>query len=354
MARQLLLERRHMPAAEAVEHLVGQQAQVPITPYIGLWSRLEGFEPAELSGAIERREAVRMPLMRATIHLVTSSDALSLSGVTRSVLARTFSGQSNFVRGLAGADTEEITAFGRRLLEERPRTRVELRPLLSERWPDADADALAYAVSYLVPHVQVPPRGLWRASGQATLTTPEAWLGTGTDPPVSTGEVIVRYLAAFGPAGTADMRTWSGLSGLRAVVERLRPSLRTFHDEKGRELFDLPDAPRPDPDTPAPTRFLPEYDNVMLSHADRGRVTGGVSGVQMPEGRAGVLGSLLVDGFFGGMWRITRRRGLAVLRIEHRGGISRGQREDLAEEGARLLAFVEPEAGSRDVELVCV
>jgi hypothetical protein len=166
--------------------------------------------------------------------------------------------------------------------------------------------------------------------------------------------VVARYLGAFGPATTADMRTWSGLSGLRDVVERLRPSLRTFRDEQGRELFDLPDAPRPDPDTPAPTRYLPEYDNVMLSHADRARVTGGVSGAQMPEGKAGVLGSLLVDGFFGGMWRITRRGGLAVLRIEHRRGVTKEEREDLAEEGARLLAFVEPGAESRDVELAGV
>ena len=295
-----------------------------------------------------------MPLMRATIHLVTSKDALSLYPVMRSVLARTFSSQSNFVRGLAGADTAEIAALGRRLLEERPRTRAQLRPLLSARWPDAEADSLAYAVSYLVPHVQVPPRGLWRASGQATLTTPEAWLHTDLGAGTSPDAVVLRYLSAFGPATTADMRTWSGLSGLRAVVERLRPGLRTFRDEQGRELFDLPDAPRPDPDTPAPARFLPEYDNVMLSHADRARVSGGVSGVRMPAGKAGILGSLLVDGFFGGMWRITRDRDHALLRIERLPHLSTTDLDGLSEEGARLLAFAEPEAGTHEVELVSV
>ena len=342
-----------MPAAEAIELLVGMQAQVPVTPYIGLWSRLEDFDPAELSGAIERREAVRMPLMRATIHLVSAGDALGLYPVMASVLARTFSGQSNFVRGLAGADTCEIAALGRVLLEDRPRTRSELRPILSEHWPDADADSLAYAVSYLVPHVQVPPRGLWQASGQAKLTTPQRWLGSELAAGSSPDDAILRYLAAFGPSTTADMRTWSGLSGLREVVDRLRPRLRTFRDERGRELFDLPGAELPDPDTPAKPRYLPEYDNVMLSHADRARVMPVDRRARMPAGKGGALGSVLMDGFLGGMWRTARRRGVATLRVEPLERPSKEEASALSEEGDRLLRLLEPDADTHDVELAC-
>jgi hypothetical protein len=212
--------------------------------------------------------------MRTTVHLVSVRDYLTLRLLVQPVLERVFRGQ--FGRALAGVDLGEVAAAGRALLEERPRARAELRSLLVEHWPGHDADGLGEGVGYLVPLVQVPPRGVWGKSGQATLALTETWLERPLAPDPSPDEMIVRYLAAYGPASAKDVQTWCGLTRLREVTERLRPRLRVFRDENGQELFDVPDAPRPDPDTPAPARFLPEYDNVLLSHADRSRVhTGG-------------------------------------------------------------------------------
>ena len=348
LERQLLLQRQQRSAADTIEHLVGMQAQEPGNPYIALWSRLEGFEPEELSRLIADRQAVRTSLMRATIHLVTARDCLTLRPVMQSVLERTFA-SSAFARNIAGVDIGELLAAGRALLEERPRTRAELRPLLAERWPGYDADSLAAAIGFLLPVVQVTPRGLWGKSGQATLTTVESWLGRLLEPDSTPDEAVRRYLAAFGPATVADIRIWSRLTGLRAVVERLRPDLLTFRDEFGRELYDLPDAPRPDPETPAPPRFLPAYDNILLSHDDRNRIIRDNRGLPMPAGRGGELGGLLVDGFLGGMWRISRERGRATLVIETDGSWSTADRLAVGEEGARLLAFMAADGQDHDI-----
>jgi hypothetical protein len=185
-----------------------------------------------------------------------------------------------------------------------------------------------------VPLVRVPPRGIWGASGQATHTTAEAWLSRPLDANASVDEMVVRYLAAFGPATTNDIQMWSGLTRLRAVTERLRPRLRTFRDERGNELFDLPDAPRPDPDTPVSPRFLPEYDNALASHADRTRII-----ADGYRARVFTLGSVLVDGFVCGAWKIRRERRAATLTIQLFHALPSDDRTALEEEGARLLAF---------------
>jgi Winged helix DNA-binding domain len=350
LERQLLLHRENRSATETIEHLVGMQAQVPGNPYVALWSRLEGFQPEQLSQLIAERQAVRTSLMRATIHLVTARDCLALRPVMQSVLERTFAG-SAFARNIAGVDLDALLNVGRELLEDQPRTRAELRPVLAQRWPGYDADSLAAAIGFLLPVVHVTPRGLWGKRGAARLTTVEAWLGRPLDSDPTSDNTVVRYLAAFGPATVADIRIWSRLSGLREVVERLRPHLLTFRDEGGRELFDLPHAPRPDPETPAPPRFLPEYDNILLSHDDRGRIIRGNRGLPMPEGRGGELGAVLVDGFLSGMWRMSRQRGNATLVIETNGSWTKADRTAVADEGARLLAFLAADAHDRDVQL---
>jgi Winged helix DNA-binding domain len=305
LARQGLLERTAGTALETIERLVGLQAQEPPNPYVALWARLEGFRPEELSELIESRGAIRAQLMRATIHLVSARDALALHPIALPVLARAFRG--SWTRRAAGVDVAEVVAAGRELLSDGPLTRAELAAALAPRWPDADAGALAQAVTYHTALVQVPPRGLWKRSGAARWERTEAWLGAELDGAASVDAIVLRYLAAFGPASTADVRTWSGFTGLRAVLERLRPQLVTFSDAGGRELFDVPGAPLPDPATPAPVRFLPEYDNVLLAHADRSRMLLGLGpGQPWPSGRW--IGTLLVDGFYRAYWKIEAGR----------------------------------------------
>jgi len=342
LERQLLLRRAKLPALEAVEWLVGLQAQSPGAPYVGLWSRLEGFRFDDLAGLISRREVVRVVLMRSTIHLVTGDDCMALRPVVQTVLERSLKG--TFGRRLQGVDLDQVAAAGRVLVEERPRTFSELGPLLRERWPDHDPEALAMAVRTGVPLVQVPPRGLWGESGQATHTSAEAWLGRPAGTDSRPDAMILRYLGAFGPATVKDVQVWSGLTGLRAAVERLRPGLLTFRDERGAELFDLPDAPRPDPDTPAPPRFLPEYDNLLLSHDDRTRV---IADPHRPL--VFMKGAVLVDGFVRGTWKIDRQKGAASLVVEPFAPLSKRDRTALADEGARLLAVAGGGARAHDV-----
>jgi Winged helix DNA-binding domain len=339
LERQLLLRRHRMPAADAIEHLVGMQAQAPNAPYVGLWTRLDGFRAAELAELILTRAAVRTHLMRLTIHLVTADDWVTLRPVLEPVLLRRFAG-SPFRRSLAGLDLDAVAAAGRALLDERPRSRAELSRELSSRWPGYDPASLAYAVTHLLPVVQVPPRGVWGSTGAPAWTTIEAWLGrpAGSDP--APDRLVLRYLAAFGPATVRDAQAWSGLTGLRAVADRLSPGLRRFRDEHGAELLDLPDAPRPDPDTPAPPRFLPEYDNVLLSHADRGRVIPDRRNPPLPPGDGGTVGTVLVDGDLAGTWRLARAGHAATLTVEPFRRLSTADRAEVEAEGARLLAFV--------------
>jgi hypothetical protein len=349
LERQLLLGRSKITTPDAIERLVGMQAQVPADPYVALWSRLDNFRTDDLATLITDRKAVRMSLFRATIHLVTARDALALRPVVQPALERLFQTASPFGRRLAGVDLERLLALGRALVDERPLTSAELRPLLHKRWPKRDQDSLAAAIGYLVPLVQIPPRGVWGASGQPRRTSLEAWLCRPLGTKRSPDDLILRYLTAFGPASVGDARTWSGLSALAEVFERLRPRLRTFRDESGRELFDLPDGPLPDPETPAPPRFLPVYDNVLLSHADRTRIVRAFDRERTGY-RGGVsFGSVLIDGFVGATWTIKREAKAATLRIALLDRVSKRDRVALEDEGARLLTFLAAKATSRKV-----
>jgi Winged helix DNA-binding domain len=348
LARQGLLARSSASVLEMIEQLVGMQAQEPDNPYLALWSRLDGFRPEQLSELIAGRRAVRAALMRSTIHLASARDCLAIHPITQPLLARVF--VSPWGKKLGGVDVAEVAAAGRELIAAAPRTRAELSAALAPRWPQADPLALAYAVTYHLALVQVPPRGLWGASGQARWGLAESWLGDSLDARAAPEPLVLRYLAAFGPATVADIRTWSGITGLRAVVEGLRPQLRTFRDERGRELFDVPDAPLPDRSTPAPPRFLPEYDNLTLSHADRSRILAG-QGPGLPFPRGGrAIGTLLAGGFYRANWKVAEGDGVATLTIDRFSSLPDDPADTIEEveaEGAGLLALVSPEAEHR-------
>jgi hypothetical protein len=342
LARQMLLTRSKKSVVEAIEHLVGMQAQIPNSPYIGLWTRLDRFNPATLSRMMTGRRAVRAALMRGTLHLCTARDYRSLRPLVQSVLTRGLNG--NFGRNLKGLDPRVIAAAGQRLLEKQPRGIAEVARLLQTRWPERDARTIGYAVQYLLPIVQVPPRGVWGESGPVTWATAEAWLGRQLKDPAPLDKVVLRYLAAFGPASVTDVRSWSGLPGLREIIEGLRRRLRTFKTLEGDELFDLPDAPRPDRDTAAPPRFLPFYDNALLGHADRSRIIPKDGGKWFPPGEGLFVGTILVDGFLAGRWKIQQQRDRATLVIDHFVRLRKLDRGALAREGQELLSFAVPDA----------
>jgi Winged helix DNA-binding domain len=355
LERQLLLRRHPMTAQQAVEHLVGLQAQSPNPPYVGLWARLRGFRPGELGGLLTGRDAVRATLMRGTIHLVSAADCLAIRPALQPALERGVYTNATFGRHrLDGVDVGALLAFGRDLVEERPRTVAELRELLGARWPDHDPAALAQAVRGLLPMVHVPPRGVWGQSGPVALTTYEAWLGRPAADAATPDTLLLRYLAAFGPAAVADAQTWSGLTRLGEVFDRLRPGLRVFRDERGRELFDLPDAARPDADTPAPVRLVAEFDNLTLSHADRSRVIADEHRRRIAASNGMVPGMVLLDGFVRGTWRLTRRRRSATLTLQPFDRWSARDRSAASDEAAGLLAFVAAEADSVDVAFSAV
>jgi hypothetical protein len=338
LERQLLLRRRRIPALEAVERLVALQSQVPRDPYVALWSRVGPFRAETLSDALEERRAVRMTLLRGTLHLVTARDALGLRPLVQPGIEGVIYGSSPLRKAVGSVDMDELLAALRGWLEDRPRKRSELVKEIAARWPDADADSLGYAM-YALPTVQVTPRGLWRRSGGSAFTTMQAWLGASPDPEAEIETLVLRYLAAFGPATPADAQYWSGVAGLGEIFERLRPRLRTVRDEEDRELFDVRRAPLPDPDVRAPVRFLPEYDNVTIGHKDRTRIV--PKGI--PRFTEVGWGSVLADGMVAARWRLVESKAASTLRVEPFGRMTREERAETREEAAWLAAFLAPE-----------
>jgi hypothetical protein len=255
---------------------------------------------------------------------------------------------SPFAKDLVGLDLAEVVAAGRELVEAEPLTTAQLATALAARWPDRVPNSLAYASRFLLPIVQVPPRGVWGKKAAPKATTAQVWLGQPLATETAADDAVLRYLAAFGPASVADIRIWSWLTGLREVVDRLRPRLRTFRDEAGRELFDIKDGLLVDADVPAPIRFLPQYDNIFLSHDDRSRIL--IEKMTVPDliWRGGVL----IDGFISGAWRIRREKGRATMTIELVPSVAGAQRVELEEEAARAFAFVAGDIETREVEIV--
>ncbi|MFL6100788.1 MAG: winged helix DNA-binding domain-containing protein [Actinomycetales bacterium] len=352
LARQMLLERADLAPAKAVERLAGLQAQAPLSPYVGLWTRLDGFEAEQLADLMRRRAVVRATLMRVTVHLVTARDALAWRPVLQRVAEGGWRG-SQWSKQIGTAKPAAVLAAARELIDEQAVGRTELGNLLGQRFPDADPYALGGTVMYLQPTVQATPRGVWGESGATKFRSMQSWLGRELDPNASVDDLVLRCIGALGPMSVKDVQAWCGLTRLREVVDRLGSRLRAFQGEDGVELYDRPRALRPDPDTPAPVRYLPEYDNLLLSHADRRRVNPDGRQVPLFPGNGARLGTFLVDGLHAGHWRIRAERGAdeAVLELSPFGRLAAADRDALTVEGLPLLAFAVPDHSARDVRI---
>ncbi|MFC9793568.1 winged helix DNA-binding domain-containing protein [Streptomyces sp. NPDC127584] len=350
--RQLLLRPASLGVPEAVEHLLGLQAQNTKPPYYALAARLDGFRPEQLSALMKSRAVARIVSMRSTVHTHTARDAVALRGLAQpGAIDREL---ALFVSrgGLDGVDLDRLADLARALVEERPRTPKELREELLPHWPGADPQSLSVAARCLLPLVQVTPRGLWERGGQVALTTTDQWFdgleAAAAAGPADLDETVLRYLGAFGPASVKDMQAWCGLTRLGVAFERLRPRLLAFQDERGTELFDLPDAPRPDEDTPAPPRLLPEFDNLLLSHADRTRVVpADLRGRTWSGNQAHRV--FLLDGFLAGIWRLDEGKERTTLTLEPFARVTRSDRAALVAEAERTLLLMTPSGTAYDV-----
>jgi hypothetical protein len=345
LARQLLLARERAGVTGTVERLAGMQAQEARPPFVGLWTRLEGFRRDDLLAALRGRELVRATWLRATLHLVSARDYLAFRSVLDPMLARATRGFGTQVA------VEELLPVARKHLAGRPRTFNELRGLLAEAFPDVNERALGYLVRLRLPLVMTATDDRWGYKQPAEFTLADEWLDAEPDDGDAPHELVRRYLAAFGPATAADVQTWSGLQGIRAVLADLRDELVALKDEAGRTLFDLPDAPRPDPDTPAPLRLLPAFDNLVLAHADRSRVVPERHKGRITTKNLRVLPTVLVDGLVAGTWEVERSGARATLVVSPFEPLPAGAAEELQAEGEALARFAEEDAGSHAVRI---
>ncbi|SNY72231.1 winged helix DNA-binding domain-containing protein [Paractinoplanes atraurantiacus] len=333
LARQHLLDRTDMPVLDTVAHLGGLQAQEPQEPFVGLWSRVAAFDPAELSRLLEGREVVRMHLMRRTVHLVTADDALRWRPRHHALLRQKAVGV--YRRELADVDLSSLTARAEALMADgEPRSLGEIGRELAEHWPGVAPRVLGdLVVAALVPTVQLPPRGVWRSTAGVRYLPLATWIPGDAPPGPPDADLIRRYLRAFGPAATADLRAWCGLAGLPEAVNALRDELVEFRDDRGRRLLDLADAPRPDPDTPAPVRFLPAFDNAILGYHDRTRIIDddhrnlSVAGIRVA----------LVDGRVAATWTAPPTGPVTVTPLRP---LTRTERTEVNDEADRLTAFL--------------
>ncbi|GAB3868784.1 winged helix DNA-binding domain-containing protein [Kibdelosporangium lantanae] len=332
LARQLLLDRADIGVLDAVAHLCGMQAQEPQEPFIGLWSRLRAFDPKALDDLLVGREVVRTHLMRRTVHLVTADDVMAWRARHDDMLRQRVLG--NYRRALEGVDLAELAEAAHAVLADgEPRSMTELARSVADRWPDTEQRAIGeMLVAGLVPVAQLPPRGLWRTKAGVKYVRLVDWLGRDLDPADPGPALVRRYLAAYGPAASADLRAWCGLAGLPAAVAQVRDELVTFKDERGRLLLDLPDAPRPDPDTPAPVRFLPAFDNAILGYDDRTRIIDDENRLLSIAGERVVL----VDGRVSATWKVEDD----TVVVQPLRTLSRTERDEVAEEARELARFL--------------
>jgi hypothetical protein len=349
LARQLLLERAELPVVDAVAQLCGIQAQEAKPPFVGLWTRLAGFRAEDLHSLLHKRIIVRATFLRGTLHLLSARDYAAFRAPIQPVLD---DGQRVLGSRAKGLEVDKVLPVATELFRQRPRDFTELRALLQARFPAVNDRALGFTVRMRLPLVMVPTADRWAFPAAARFTLAQDWLSDRLSDDDSPDELVRRYLAAFGPATGADVQTWSGLKGIRQVLTRLRPELVTVVDERGRELFDLPDAPRPDGDVPVPPRFLPEFDNLVLSHADRTRMIADEYRGHVVTKNLRVRASVLYDGFACGIWDVERKKANAVVRITPFRRLPARAVRDLTDEAGALLEFLEPDSANRDVIFV--
>ena len=333
LARQLLLEREAIPVPRAVERLAGLQAQYPPTPYLSLWSRVDGLAREDLTRALERRRLVKALLMRGTLHLVTPRDYWAFATARRELGGVLW--PPSYERIVASKRLAELAEIALTELRDEPRT---LKQMLATLAPHARGKVTpAFLWRRIQGHahvVHVPPSGTWGFHKDPPYAAADSWI-PGEPPPSEDAfdQLVSRYLAAFGPATARDVAQWAGVPRIKPInasLERLK--LRTFLDERGRVLHDLPRAPRPDPETPAPVRLVPRFDNLVLSHDDRTRVLGDVPVTTIVTKNAIVHAIFLVDGFVAGTWELERGRVV----LEPFGRLAPSVRRELKEESDRL------------------
>jgi hypothetical protein len=341
LARQMLLRREKVKVVSAVERLGGLQAQVARPPFVGLWTRVEGFTREDLIRAIDTRAIVRATLMRATLHLMTRKDFLALRASLQPMLSR---GMEAVLRERTkGVDIARLVPAARAYFEEEPRTFNELRDHLGQQFPGLDERAMGYMVRTHLPLVQTPAAGqAWAYPSIADFAVAESWLDDTLAEDARPHGLILRYLGAFGPASVRDFEGWSALRDAAPAFEELRPKLRTFRDERKRELFDLPNAPRPDEDEEAPVRLLPEFDNLLLAYADRRRIAADEHKPFLCSKNLLIPGTVLVDGTIAATWKVESKKRTARLVVTPLVALSKKARTPIAEEGERMLRFMEP------------
>lgn len=348
LARQMLLARTAGPVPEVVARLVGLQAQTAMAPFVGLWSRLEGVRREEIAGCFEDRSIVKATMMRATLHFVTAEDYLRFRSTLQPVLTGAFEAVQ---KGRAeDLDVPPLLKAAGGFLAESPRTFAEISRMATDLLPETDVGVMRYAVRTQIPLVQVPVPRAWSFAGDPQFALAQSWLGQAVPSGDHLEELILRYLAAFGPASVTDMQAWSGFGGLKERVENMRPKLAVYRDENRRELFDDPDLEIEDPETPAPERFLPEFDNVLLSYSNRTRI---VADEHRPKVYVPVLRvrpTILVDGFVAGNWRSEKAKGTTTLVIEPFGRLPKSSRRALIEEGENLVRFIGYDTKNHEVQ----
>ncbi len=350
LARHHLLERTRGSVRDVVHEVAGLQSQEPRDPFVALYSRIEGFRREHLLAALNDKSLVRATYLRGTLHTATAEDFLAFRTLFLPVFMRELTSRKKVA---GGYDEAEATAIVKSLLGKGPTTLRALADAVVERFPKANAELVGHWARVMNPLVVVPSDDRYGHARPPRWVLAEKWLAKKPRAKPDLGSFLLRGIAAFGPCTAADLRTWSRLTAIGPALEALRPRLVTFEDERGRELFDLSEAPRPSRDVPAPIRFLAEYDNVFLSHDDRARILPPEHQKPVTEAaNARRMSAILVDGFVRAAWSFTRERRTSILEIRPFEKLGKKVLSSIEEEGEAMLRCVEPDLDDLDVRRV--